>query len=646
MAAPAEQVHDVADEHGEMVRAFVELLLDSSNTVMQANAITALAGCVEASTAVGLAAYRAGALYAIVTLMRARPGESVVFSRSCSALSLILDSAAGEVAHCWDAAGVEDALRVLLAGMAAHLADDDIQCSACAVVYSLFSCVDASGDVDAGGVADAVFAALRAHADNESVHELGWRALRSVCPFTPLNALRARDGGALDVAVASLQAHAEVSLHIDACIVVLALISADAPDTSAARAAAVSAGAVGAALAAIRVISADSCADIYNDDLFDGAVALLHALVEDAAPAAEAVRAGALEAVLALLPCAETDEHGALACDTLARLTCSEAHAARAVACRAVDACVGVLRWRADGAAEVAISAFRVLANLTPVSPGVAHREGAAPLLRAAMDAHRGHAEMVKSRARMLTWLQFEAVAAADAAAEELLAEEAAVTAAAASKAQRKQAAKVRRAAAAQVAAEAAAAEAAQAAAARMAAQAATEERAAAAAAAAAAADAAAHAARREAAATAAAAAAEQRRQQQRQQRASQPPPLPLPPPPPIDALLQPPPQEGRASNALLEELFPWMRLIDHASPSAPPPALLSGGAGGANDDDDDGDDGCCAICMDAPRTAALVPCGHALLCDACAAKVLATAAPLCPVCRVVATGVRAAPAA
>jgi hypothetical protein len=49
-------------------------------------------------------------------------------------------------------------------------------------------------------------------------------------------------------------------------------------------------------------------------------------------------------------------------------------------------------------------------------------------------------------------------------------------------------------------------------------------------------------------------------------------------------------------------------------------------------------------FCMDAPRTAALVPCGHALLCDACAAKVLATAAPLCPVCRVVATGVRAAP--
>jgi hypothetical protein len=56
---------------------------------------------------------------------------------------------------------------------------------------------------------------------------------------------------------------------------------------------------------------------------------------------------------------------------------------------------------------------------------------------------------------------------------------------------------------------------------------------------------------------------------------------------------------------------------------------------------DDDGDDGSCVICMDQPRTTALIPCGHPLLCAACADKVLRTAAPACPVCRVTATGCR-----
>jgi hypothetical protein len=44
---------------------------------------------------------------------------------------------------------------------------------------------------------------------------------------------------------------------------------------------------------------------------------------------------------------------------------------------------------------------------------------------------------------------------------------------------------------------------------------------------------------------------------------------------------------------------------------------------------------------MDAERTAALVPCNHALLCISCAAKVLTTPARACPVCRATATGIR-----
>jgi hypothetical protein len=63
------------------------------------------------------------------------------------------------------------------------------------------------------------------------------------------------------------------------------------------------------------------------------------------------------------------------------------------------------------------------------------------------------------------------------------------------------------------------------------------------------------------------------------------------------------------------------------------PPAAMPG----------DSDDGSCAMCMDAQRDTALVPCGHVLLCASCAAHVLATAAPACPVCRVPATAARAA---
>lgn len=42
---------------------------------------------------------------------------------------------------------------------------------------------------------------------------------------------------------------------------------------------------------------------------------------------------------------------------------------------------------------------------------------------------------------------------------------------------------------------------------------------------------------------------------------------------------------------------------------------------------------GKCTICMDAPKRAAMVPCGHAMFCDSCAARVLSLD-PVCPYCR------------
>jgi hypothetical protein len=150
---------------------------------------------------------------------------------------------------------------------------------------------------------------------------------------------------------------------------------------------------------------------------------------------------------------------------------------------------------------------------------------------------------------------------------------------------------------------------------------------------------------RRAAAAQAAAAAAAQQAQlQQASGSQSAPHPVSPPQPPSPQPAAPPSPHQERASDALIGELFPWMRMHDAApsghtaaAPQAPlNAAAAAGGAGG-----DDGDDGCCVICMDAERNAALVPCDHALLCVSCAAKVLTTPARACPMCRATATGIR-----
>jgi hypothetical protein len=247
--------------------------------------------------------------------------------------------------------------------------------------------------------------------------------------------------------------------------------------------------------------------------------------------------------------------------------------------------------------------------------------------------------------------LQSSRGAATERAAAELLAQEEAAAAQAGAKAARKAGAKAAKRAAAAAQAEAAAA-------------------------AAATAEAAAAKARADAAAAAAAAAAARQRQQQverwqaqeqaREQRrrelehqqwrqlqrahasaaaqpavptAAAPPPPPNPPPTPTPAPAPADASEERSSDALLAELFPWMRMHGDVPPApaaaAPAQAVAPASAAAPGGGSDDGDDGSCAICLDAERTTALVPCGHALLCAACADKVLRTAAPACPVCRV-----------
>jgi hypothetical protein len=53
---------------------------------------------------------------------------------------------------------------------------------------------------------------------------------------------------------------------------------------------------------------------------------------------------------------------------------------------------------------------------------------------------------------------------------------------------------------------------------------------------------------------------------------------------------------------------------------AVPPPPLAQGNE--------------CAVCYDAPRCVALLPCCHVCVCEACAERLLATAQPLCPMCR------------
>eukprot|EP00658_Telonema_sp_P-2_P003283 TRINITY_DN11210_c0_g1_i4.p1 TRINITY_DN11210_c0_g1~~TRINITY_DN11210_c0_g1_i4.p1 ORF type:complete len:185 (-),score=25.87 TRINITY_DN11210_c0_g1_i4:115-669(-) len=46
-------------------------------------------------------------------------------------------------------------------------------------------------------------------------------------------------------------------------------------------------------------------------------------------------------------------------------------------------------------------------------------------------------------------------------------------------------------------------------------------------------------------------------------------------------------------------------------------------------------DGGCCAVCLDGPADALIEPCRHLALCYTCAASIIESARPECPICRV-----------
>ena len=87
---------------------------------------------------------------------------------------------------------------------------------------------------------------------------------------------------------------------------------------------------------------------------------------------------------------------------------------------------------------------------------------------------------------------------------------------------------------------------------------------------------------------------------------------------PPATRVLPPP------APAREEELLPPRRSRRASAPAAPVPERGADAAAQAAP---------CAVCMDKPRDAVLVPCGHASMCFACATAVMA-ANRRCPICR------------
>ena len=136
--------------------------------------------------------------------------------------------------------------------------------------------------------------------------------------------------------------------------------------------------------------------------------------------------------------------------------------------------------------------------------------------------------------------------------------------------------------------------------------------------------------------------------QQQQAQRTVPPAPAPLPARASVPqgrsaaatALPPPPPQTappGPMSDAELAALFPWLNLSADAAPAAPRPSAQPPAIAVAITDETHEDDHLCVVCLDAPRDTPLPGCADAhpvVLCAACVARLLAAAAPACPLCR------------
>ena len=70
---------------------------------------------------------------------------------------------------------------------------------------------------------------------------------------------------------------------------------------------------------------------------------------------------------------------------------------------------------------------------------------------------------------------------------------------------------------------------------------------------------------------------------------------------------------------------------VGSSSSSAHPESLL-GEAGEAGEEGEEKEP--CAVCLDEPRSALLVPCGHLAMCTECSMRVLRGPRPICVVCR------------
>lgn len=112
--------------------------------------------------------------------------------------------------------------------------------------------------------------------------------------------------------------------------------------------------------------------------------------------------------------------------------------------------------------------------------------------------------------------------------------------------------------------------------------------------------------------------------------RAVEPPPSPPPIPIPIPAAVvvdesKPPASfDKAASDVGVSEAPPVPSTVDRPCPS-PSTSDNKGGNSGSGD---------CAVCLEKPIQAAIVPCGHACACLECAKAIQDGASKACPICR------------
>jgi hypothetical protein len=378
-------------------------LMREGDTFAQLCGLELLAGMVQTRSAT--AASVSGAIAAVVALLRQRMGIGPVVALALRALARLVEPGA---ARGLEQAAADDAADAVVAGMQAHAQQEELQRRGCSVLT--FLCGHAGVTPSAAaentrGAVDAVLAAMRAFPDARLTQVACMDALTALCRQHLSNCSRAAAAGALDATLAALRAHASESEVRRAGYGFIYAILMHAEGRCCVTAASKRAVA-GVAVAALGAQSSDAAVD----DVLHFPLLTMFALSRDSKDVL--CRAGALEAVMAVLPRLLEPHVLEVAYALIGDLAMLPAGAARAGEVGAVEACVAVLRRDvADGLGHVCVvrAALHALRNtIAGDAPNTAraHRAGAASVVHAAMRARGADGEVRDCAVDVLQLLQ------------------------------------------------------------------------------------------------------------------------------------------------------------------------------------------------------------------------------------------------